>query len=78
MTYEVAASYKEQYLVSIVSSLPVDVNGTMTTNYTGWVDAGSQLSIEVSNVFLSNKTMFAPSVGNETIIVNSPISLAIT
>ena len=77
-TYEVVASYREQYLVSIVSSLPVDVNGIMTTNYTGWINAGSQLSIEVSNVFLSNKTMFAPSVGNETIIVNSPISLAIT
>ncbi len=67
-----------QYLVSIMSPLPITVNGTTTTNYTNWVRAGSVLNLTIGNVYLSNDTMFTPSIGNESIVVSSPISMSIT
>ncbi|WP_446752517.1 hypothetical protein [Vulcanisaeta sp. JCM 16161] len=64
--------------MSITSPLPITVNGATTANYTSWVWAGSLLNLTTSNVYLTNGTMFAPSVGNESIIVSSPISMGIT
>ncbi|WP_243678266.1 hypothetical protein [Vulcanisaeta distributa] len=77
-TYEVEAQYQEEYLVSIVSPLPLAVNGTETTNYTAWVVAGSLLNLAIGDVYLANNTMYTPSIGNESIIVSSPINLSIS
>jgi thermopsin len=69
--------YQQQYLVSILSPLPVYINNEETSNYTGWVNTGSILYLTDYDYVFSNGTMFVPSVGNETIIVANPVSLVI-
>jgi hypothetical protein len=76
--YEIEPVYQLQYLVSIVSPLPVYINGGETVNYTNWLSPGSQLSIVVLDYVFPNGTMFIPGVGNETLTVNAPTTLAIT
>ncbi|MGC8607769.1 MAG: thermopsin family protease [Vulcanisaeta sp.] len=75
--YNITAAYQAQYFVSINSVLPVSINGTETTSYSNWVNAGSVLSIIVNNVTLSNETLFVPSLHSETLSINSPITLTI-
>jgi thermopsin len=75
--YEVEPVYQQQYLVSIVSPLPIYINGGETVNYTNWLSPGSQVSIVVLDYVFPNGTMFIPGVGNESIIVNAPTTLVI-
>jgi thermopsin len=75
--YEVEPVYQQQYLVSIVSPLPIYVNGGETVNYTNWLSPGSQVSIVARAYVLPNGTMFIPGVGNESITVNAPTTLVI-
>ncbi|MDT7971077.1 MAG: thermopsin family protease, partial [Vulcanisaeta sp.] len=75
--YDVEPVYQQQYLVSIVSPLPIYVNGGETVNYTNWLSPGSQVSIVARAYVLPNGTMFIPGVGNESITVNAPTTLVI-
>ncbi|MGC9153153.1 MAG: thermopsin [Vulcanisaeta sp.] len=75
--YNVTAVYQTQYLISISSQFPISINGTETTSYSNWVNAGSVLSIITNNVTLSNETMFIPALHSETLSVDSPITLTI-
>jgi thermopsin len=69
--------YLPQYLVSVVSPIPILVNGVETTNYTAWLIGGESLTIGDHVLVLGNGTMFVPSIGNETIIVNKPMNITI-
>jgi len=75
--YDIEPVYQQQYLVSIVSPLPIYVNGEETVNYTNWFPPGSQLSIVVLDYVLPNGTMLIPGVGNETLTVSAPTTLVI-
>jgi thermopsin len=75
--YDVEPVYQQQYLVSIVSPLPIYINGEEAVNYTNWLPPGSQVSIVVLDYVLTNGTMFIPGVGNETLTVNAPTTLVI-
>jgi len=69
--------YLPQYLVSVVSPIPILVNGVETTNYTAWLIGGESLTISDHVLVLGNGTMFVPSIGNETIVVNKPMNITI-
>ncbi len=75
--YEVEPVYQQQYLVSIVSPLPIYINGGETVNYTNWLSPSSQVSIVALDYVFPNGTMFIPGVGNETLTVNAPTTLVI-
>jgi len=75
--YEVEPVYQLQYLVSIVSPLPIYVNGEEAVNYTNWLSPGSQVGIVALDYVFPNGTMFIPGVGNETLTVNAPTTLVI-
>jgi thermopsin len=75
--FDIEPVYQQQYLVSIVSPLPIYINGGETVNYTNWLSPGSQVSVVVLDYVFPNGTMFIPGVGNETITVNAPTTLAI-
>jgi len=75
--YEIEPVYQLQYLVSIVSPLPIYVNGEEAVNYTNWLSPGSQVSVVALDYVFPNGTMFIPGVGNETLTVNAPITLVI-
>jgi thermopsin len=75
--YEIEPVYQLQYLVSIVSPLPIYINGEEAVNYTNWLPPGSQVSIVARAYVFPNGTMFIPGVGNETLTVNAPTTLAI-
>jgi thermopsin len=75
--YEIEPVYQLQYLVSIVTPLPLYINGEETVNYTNWFPPGSQVSIVALDYVFPNGTMFIPGVGNETITVNAPTTLVI-
>jgi thermopsin len=75
--YDIEPVYQLQYLVSIVSPLPIYVNGEETVNYTNWLSLGSQVGIVALDYVLPNGTMFIPGVGNETLTVNAPTTLVI-
>ncbi|CCC81927.1 thermopsin family protease [Thermoproteus tenax] len=67
-----------KYPVSITSPIPIYVNGTETTSYSAYLPAGAALVIQDGYARYPNGTMFVPSVGNETIVVSGPISLAVS
>jgi len=69
--------YLPQYLVSVVSPIPILVNGVETTNYTAWLIGGESLTIGDHVLILGNGTMFVPNIGNETIVVNKPMNITI-
>ncbi len=69
--------YLPQYLVSVVSPIPILVNGVGATNYTAWLIGGGSLTISDHVLVLGNGTMFVPSIGNETIVVNKPMNITI-
>jgi len=69
--------YLPQYLMSVVSPIPILVNGVETTNYTAWLIGGESLTISNHVLVLGNGTMFVPSIGNETIVVNKPMNITI-
>jgi thermopsin len=75
--YDIKPVYQLQYLVSIVSPLPIYVNGEEAVNYTAWLSPGSQVSIVALDYVLPNGTMFIPGVGNETLTVNATTTLVI-
>jgi len=75
--FDIEPVYQQQYLVSIVSPLPIYINGGETVNYTNWLSPGSQVSIVALDYVFPNGTMFIPGVGNESIIVNAPTTLVI-
>jgi thermopsin len=65
-------------LVTISSALPISVNGELTTNYTAWLSPGFPIALTTHVYVFPNGTMFIPGVGNETLTVNAPTTLAIT
>jgi len=69
--------YLPQYPVRVVSPIPVLVNGVAATNYTAWLTGGSALEVRDRAVVLGNGTMLVPTVGNETIVVDSPINITV-
>ena len=69
--------YLPQYPVRVVSPIPVLVNGVAATNYTAWLTGGSALEVRARAVVLGNGTMLVPTVGNETIVVDSPINITV-
>jgi thermopsin len=69
--------YLPQYPVRVVSPIPVLVNGMAATNYTAWLTGGSALEVRDRAVVLGNRTMLVPTVGNETIVVDSPINITV-
>ncbi len=76
-TYNIATVYQKQYFININSVFPVSINGTETTNFNNWVNAGSVLGITANNVTMSNETLFVPAFYSETLSINSPITLTI-
>jgi thermopsin len=75
--YEVEPVYQQEYLVSIVSPLPIYINGEETVNYTNWLSPGFPIALTTHVYVFPNGTMFIPGVGNETITINAPTTLAI-
>ncbi|CCC80700.1 thermopsin family protease [Thermoproteus tenax] len=66
------------YPVSITSPIPIYVNGTETTSYSAYLPAGAALVIQDGYARYSNGTMFVPSVGNETIVVEGALNIAVS
>ncbi|ABL78683.1 thermopsin [Thermofilum pendens] len=76
--YEVRSSYKAQHFVVVSSPLPVTVNGTRTTRYAGWLDAGSSIVVEVPDrVVLENGTLFTPLSSGGVFRVDSPVTVEV-
>lgn len=74
------AMYTRQYLVNIVSIAPIYINGSEYTNYVGWVNEGSVLTLTIPRYYqLSNETRYVFNGVNTTITltVNKPVELAI-
>lgn len=75
----VEVKWTPYYPVSIISPIPVVVNGIKTTNYTRWLEAGSAVEIRVpSQVEFNNGTLFKPNYGNETLKVEGAVRRTIT
>ncbi len=75
------AIYARQYLVSIVSTVPIYINNTAYTNYTDWVnEGGSTLTVSIPRYYQFNNQTRCLFNGNTTTIiltVNSPEELTI-
>jgi len=75
--YDIEPVYQLQYLVSIVSPLPIYVNGEEAVNYTAWLSPGSSIALATHVYVFPNGTMYIPGVGNETLTVNATTTLVI-
>jgi thermopsin len=78
-----------QYLVTIVSPVPILINGTRSGNYTAWVWRGGVLRLSVPKyLVLPNLTLLVLSgavinghhykVGSGIVVVDAPMSITIT
>jgi len=70
--------WRPEYLVRILSPLPIAVNGEETTNYTAWLEPGSSVRVEAHSYIYGNGTMFVPGVANVSLIVDAPTALAVS
>ena len=75
---DLSVNWSRYYLVIMTSPLPIIVNGVVTTNYTGWLSPGSLIRVAANNVTLSNGTMLKPSISNESIMVSSLVTMAVS
>ena len=70
-----ATDFQRQYLVTIRSSLPVVVNGTLTTLYTAWLSPGSVLVVKPRTTTFDG---FFVSEPGYVVRVVKPITLFVT
>ncbi|WP_243674816.1 hypothetical protein [Vulcanisaeta distributa] len=74
----VRPSYSMYYLVSIMSTGQVSVNGSLASNYAGWVRAGSVINITAAPNYLGNGTRLLPVNGSSLLItVDKPMNITI-
>ncbi|BDR91473.1 hypothetical protein Vsou_05660 [Vulcanisaeta souniana JCM 11219] len=66
--------WTRQYLINISSQYPVNINGTTTTQYTNWLDAGSIIVVRPSTVFTDGLLLQEPGL---TLVVNGPMTINI-
>ena len=76
------ASYKKYYLISVSSLVPITVStyneSVVATSFTEWLPSGSIISIAVPGTYtFSNGTRLVYLGSNESITVDSPMSLVI-
>jgi thermopsin len=70
--------YAKYYLVSISSDYPINVNGTPTSNYGGWVLAGDYLVISAGPHYLGGTVRVFPINGTNLVIrVDEPLNAVI-
>lgn len=68
------SNFVRQYLVTVYSKYPVSINGTYTTNMTGWLYGGEVLMIKPSTVFNDGVFLSEPGL---VITVNRPVSITV-
>ncbi len=74
----VRPSYSTYYLISITSIGQISVNGSLVSNYAGWVRAGSVINITATPNYLGNGTRLLPINGSSLLItVDKPMNITI-
>ncbi len=68
----ITINWVKQYLITIGSEYPIDVNGTITTNYTNWVNACSRITVNASAYYMGNGVRYVATNGTGTYEVCSP------
>ncbi|MGC8543951.1 MAG: peptidase A5, partial [Vulcanisaeta sp.] len=68
-------NFEYQYLVTIYSKYPVNVNGTYTSNMTEWIYGGEVLVIKPSTVFSNGLFLSEPGLD---VTINKPLSITVT
>ncbi|ADN50977.1 thermopsin [Vulcanisaeta distributa] len=69
------SNFERQYLVTVYSEYPVNVNGTYTTNMTEWLYYGEILTIKPNTVFSDGVFLSEPGL---VITVSKPMSITVT
>ncbi|WP_054848977.1 hypothetical protein [Vulcanisaeta sp. JCM 14467] len=70
--YTVIVNWTRQYLVIIHSKYPVSINGTETTNLTGWFYGGEELAVAPATVFSDGLFLSEPGLN---ITVDKPLNV---
>ncbi|WP_243671331.1 hypothetical protein [Vulcanisaeta sp. JCM 16161] len=76
----ITVGWETQYLITVVSPIPIEVNGAMASDYVGWFANGSRISILVPKYYYpGNGTRFVLwSPVNGTVTVRGPMLIKIT
>lgn len=80
--YDVRASYKTYYLVTVASPIPVTVSthneSATASTFSEWVPSGSAVSVYVPKVYaFDNSTRLVYKGSNLTVVADRPLTLAV-